>query len=53
MEMKILDFQFEPVCTKLTQISVGIDQDEAEILYDQWSTQEWCNCEKYEKMPTS
>ena len=33
--------------------SVGIDQDEGEILYDQWSTQEWCNCEKCEKMLNS
>ena len=33
--------------------SVGSDQDEAEIQYDQWSTQEWCSCEKCEKMSTS
>ena len=55
MENKILDFQFEPVCGKQTRqnYSVGSDQDEAEIQYDRWSTQEWCNCEKCEKMPTS
>ena len=33
--------------------SVGSNQDEAEIQYDQCSTQEWCNCEECEKMPTS
>ena len=39
--------------TKLAQISVGSDQDEAKIQYDRWSTQEWCNCENSEKMLTS
>ena len=39
--------------TKLTQISVGSEQDEAEIQYDPWSTPEWCNCEKHEKISTS
>ena len=55
MENKNLDFQFELVCAKKTRpnYSIGSDQDEAEIQYDQWSTQEWCNCEKCEKMPTS
>ena len=55
MENKILDFQFGLVCANKTHpnYSVGIDQDEAEIQYDQWSTQEWCNCEKCEKMSTS
>ena len=55
MENKILDFQFEPVCAKQTHpnCSVGSDQGEAEIQYDRWSTQEWRNCEKCEKMPTS
>ena len=55
MENKILDFQFEPVYAKQTRenYSVESDQDEAEIQYDRWITQEWCNCEKYEKMPTS
>ena len=45
MENKILDFQFEPMCTKQTHpnYSVGSDQDETEIQYDRWSTQEWCN----------
>ena len=34
---------FEPVCAKQTRpnYSVGSDQDEAEIQYDRWSTQEW------------
>ena len=42
MENKILDFQFEPVCTKKTHPndSVGSNQDEAEIQYDRWSTQQ-------------
>ena len=42
MESKIFDFQFEPVCTKQTcpNYSVGNNQDEAEIQYDRWSTQE-------------
>ena len=55
MENKILDFQFEPVCAKQTRpnYSVGSDQDEAEIQYDRWSTPEWCNCEKCEKISTS
>ena len=55
MENKILDLQFEPVCAKQTRpnYSVGSDQDEAEIQYDRWSTQEWCNCEKCEKISTS
>ena len=55
MENKILDLQFEPVCAKQTRpnYSVGSDQDEAEIQYDRWSTQEWSNCEKCEKMSTS
>ena len=55
MENKTFDFQFEPVCAKQTHpnYSVGSDQDEAEIQYDWWSTQKWCNCEKCEKMPTS
>ena len=39
--------------TKLAQISVGSEQDEAEIQYDRWSTPEWCNCEKCEKISTS
>ena len=55
MENKNLDFQFAPVCAKKTRpnYSFGSNQDEGEIQYDQWSTQEWCNCEKCEKMPTS
>ena len=55
MENKILDFQFGPVCANQTRpnYSVGSNQDEAEIQYDQWSTQEWCNCEKCEKMSSS
>ena len=54
MENKILDFQFEPVCATQTHpnYSVGSNQNEAEIQYDRWGTQEYCNCEKYE-MPTS
>ena len=55
MENKTLGFQFEPVCAKQTRpgYGVGNDQDEAEIHYDRSSTQERCNCEKCEKMPTS
>ena len=39
--------------TKLAQISVESEQYEAEIQYDRWSTPEWCNCEKCEKISTS
>ena len=55
MENKILGFQFEPVCTKITCLnySVGSHQDETEIQYDRLSTQEWCNCENCEVMQTS
>ena len=55
MENKILDFQFGPVCANQTppNYSVGREQDEAEIQYDQWSTAEWRNCEKCEKISTS
>ena len=55
MENKILSLQFEPVWVKQTSpnYSVTSDKDEAEIQYDRLSTQEWCNCEKCEKMPTS
>ena len=55
MENKILNFQFGPLYAKQTcpNYSVGSDQDEAEIQYDRWITQEWCNCEKFENMSTS
>ena len=55
MGNKILGFHCGLVCTKQTRpnYSVGSDQDEAEIQYDRLSAQEQCNCEKYEKMPTS
>ena len=55
MENKILDFQFGPVCANQTHqnYSVRSMQNEAEIQYDQWSTPEWCNCEKCEKISTS
>ena len=55
MENKILDFQFEPVWAKQNHpnYSVGSDQDEVEIQYDRWSTQEWFICEKCEKISTS
>ena len=55
MENKILDFQFGPVCANQTRqdYSVGSNQDEAEIQYDRLSTQEWCSCEKCEKMSAS
>ena len=55
MENKILDFQFGPMCANQTRpnISVGSDQDEAEIQCDWWSTPEWCNCKKCEKISTS
>ena len=55
MENKIINFQFGPVCTNQTRpnYSVGSQQDEAEIQCNQWSTLEWCNCEKREKISTS
>ena len=55
MENKILDFQFGPVCTNqiCPNCSVGSEQDEAEIQYDRWSSPEWCNWEKREKISTS
>ena len=55
MENKILDFQFGPVRTNQTRpnYGVGSEQDEAEIQCDRWSTSEWCNCEKSEKISTS
>ena len=55
MENKILDFQFGSVCVNQTHpnYSVGSEQDEAETQCDQWSTLEWCNCEKCEKVSTS
>ena len=55
MENKIRDFQFGPVCANQIRpnCSVGSEQDEAEIQYDQWGTPEWCNWEKYEKISTS
>ena len=54
MENKILSLQFEPVWVKQTSpnYSVRSDEDEAEIQYGRLSTQEWCNYEKCEKMPT-
>ena len=55
MENKIINFQFGPVCANQTHpnYSIGSEQDEAEIQYDPWSTPEWCNCEKHEKISTS
>ena len=55
MENKILDFQFGPVCANqfCPNCSVGSEQDEVEIQYDRWRTQEWCNWEKCEKISTS
>ena len=55
MENKIIDFQFGPVCANQIppDCSVGSEQDETEIQYDQWGTPEWCNREKYEKISTS
>ena len=55
MENKIFSFQFEPVCFKQTHpnYTVGSNQDDGEIQYERMSTQEWCNCEKCEKMSTS
>ena len=52
IENKILGFQFETVCAKQTHpnCSVGSNQDEAGIQHDRLSTQEWCKCEKCEKM---
>ena len=55
MEHKPLNFQFGLACANQTRPndSAGSDQDEAEIQYDRWSTQEWPNCEKCEKMSFS
>ena len=55
MENKILYFQFGSVYVNQTRpnYSVGSDQDEAGIQYDRWSTPEWSNCEKCEKISTS
>ena len=55
MEHIPLNFQFGLACANQTRPndSAGSDQDEAEIQYDRWSTQEWPNCEKCEKMSFS
>ena len=55
MKNKTLGFKFEPVCAKQTRINYSVvsDQDEGEIQYDRLSIQEWCNCEKCEKISTS
>ena len=54
MEDKILGFQFEPVSAKRTRPSYndGSDQDEPETHHNRLSSQEWCNCQKSENMPT-
>ena len=54
MEDKILGFQFEPVSAKRTRPSYndGSDQDEPETHHHRFSSQEWCNCQKSENMPT-
>ena len=54
MEVKILRFQFEPLSTKQTRPSYngGSNQDEPEIQHNRLSSQEWCNCQNCEKMPT-
>ena len=48
MENKILNFQFEPVCTKQNSPNYSVGSNQDEIQYDRWSTQEWYNCEKCE-----
>ena len=54
MEDKIFGFQFEPVSTKRTRSNYddGSDQDELETHNNRLSSQEWCNCQKSEKIPT-
>ena len=54
MEDKILGFQFELVSAKQTRPSCndGSDQDEKEAQHNRLSSQEWCNCQNCEKMPT-
>ena len=55
MENKILNFQFGSVCANQTcpNYNVASKQDEAETQCDRWSTPEWCNSEKCEKISTS
>ena len=54
MEDKIFGFQLEPVSAKRTRPSYndGSDQDEPETHNNRLSSQEWCNCQKCEKMQT-
>ena len=54
MEDKIFGFQFEPVSTKRAWPSYndGSDQDEPETRHNRLSSQEWCNCQNWEQIPT-
>ena len=54
MKDKIVGFQFEPVSAKPTRpcYNNGSNQDERETQHNRLSSQEWCNCQNYEKMPT-
>ena len=54
MENKILYFHFGPVWGNQIRpnCSVGSEQDEAEMQYDQWGTPERCNWEKPVKIST-
>ena len=52
MENKIFGFQFESVCAKQARPNYSVGNP-LRTQHDRLSTEEWCNCEKCEKMPTS
>ena len=54
MEDKALGLQSELVSAKLSYPSYndGSNQDEPETQHNRLSSQEWCNCQNWEKMPT-
>ena len=52
MEDKILGFQFEPVSAKQTRPSYNDGSNQIETHHNRLSSQEWCNCQNCEKMPT-
>ena len=52
MEDKILGFHFEPVSAKQTRPSYNDGSNQIETHHNRLSSQEWCNCQNCEKMPT-